>query len=240
MALTVGYVGATGRDLGFGGSNPMGININQIDPEVARAAFPGPQRHVECGGASAPRCRTRSLGLPARASSAPQATIQAGQLLRPFPQFGDVFEFESHRGGQPAVSRRDLRARQARHAVWGGRLSYTWSSTKDNQFGQDSTFQTNTATPAEQLRSRRRIRRQQLRLAASHHPGADRQVPRRRQRRCEPLLLSGWNASAVVEMVSGAPLNAVMSSGASDANLGLVRRPAAAQPDRRSEHRRER
>ena len=42
MAVTVGYVGATGRDLGFGGSNPIGININQIDPEVARRVFPGP------------------------------------------------------------------------------------------------------------------------------------------------------------------------------------------------------
>src|SRR5262249_2622241 len=31
----------------------------------------------------------------------------------------------------------------------------------------------------------------------------------------------GWNISAVVELVSGPPLNAVMSSGTSDANLGL-------------------
>jgi hypothetical protein len=31
----------------------------------------------------------------------------------------------------------------------------------------------------------------------------------------------GWNVSAVVELVSGGPLNAVLSSGASDANLGL-------------------
>src|SRR5262249_58098013 len=33
--------------------------------------------------------------------------------------------------------------------------------------------------------------------------------------------LGGWTASAIVELVSGGPLNAVMSSGASDANLGL-------------------
>jgi hypothetical protein len=35
------------------------------------------------------------------------------------------------------------------------------------------------------------------------------------------MLLGGWMASAIVELVSGSPLNAVMSSGASDANLGL-------------------
>ena len=35
------------------------------------------------------------------------------------------------------------------------------------------------------------------------------------------LLLGGWTASAIVELVSGSPLNAVMSEGVSDANLGL-------------------
>ena len=34
-------------------------------------------------------------------------------------------------------------------------------------------------------------------------------------------LLGGWTASAIVELVSGSPLNAVLSSGASDQNLGL-------------------
>ncbi len=42
MAVTLGYTGATGRDIGFGGTNSTAININQIDPAVARAAFPGP------------------------------------------------------------------------------------------------------------------------------------------------------------------------------------------------------
>jgi trimeric autotransporter adhesin len=44
IALTVGYIGATGRDIGFAGTNSSStaININQIDPAVARAAFPGP------------------------------------------------------------------------------------------------------------------------------------------------------------------------------------------------------
>jgi hypothetical protein len=35
------------------------------------------------------------------------------------------------------------------------------------------------------------------------------------------MLAGGWNASAVVEMVSGPPLNAVMSSATSTSNLGL-------------------
>ena len=35
------------------------------------------------------------------------------------------------------------------------------------------------------------------------------------------LFLDGWNASAVVELVSGSPLNAVMTAGTSESNLGL-------------------
>ena len=34
-------------------------------------------------------------------------------------------------------------------------------------------------------------------------------------------LLGGWTASAIVELVSGSPLNAVMSGEISDANRGL-------------------
>ena len=42
MAITIGYQGATGRNLGFAGTNNVGININQIDPAVARQLFPAP------------------------------------------------------------------------------------------------------------------------------------------------------------------------------------------------------
>ena len=50
------------------------------------------------------------------------------------------------------------------------------------------------------------------------------------------MLLSGWNASAVVELVSGSPLNAVLSSGVSNTQPRALRRPAAANLIRRSEH----
>ena len=49
MAVTIGYMGATGRDLGFAGTNNVGLNINQIDPAVARQVAPAP------GGAGTPQ-----------------------------------------------------------------------------------------------------------------------------------------------------------------------------------------
>ena len=39
--------------------------------------------------------------------------------------------------------------------------------------------------------------------------------------RAAAALLGGWTASAIVELVSGSPLNAVLSSGTSTRNLGL-------------------
>ena len=75
------------------------------------------------------------------------------------------------------------------------------------------------------------------RIASSSRRFSGSRTPARRHR---GLFLDGWNASAVVELVSGAPLNAVMSAGASDGQPRAVRRPAAAQPGRRSEHLRQR
>ena len=99
MAVTVGYVGATGRDLGFGGSAPVGININQVDPEVARRVFPGPNGtwNAAALNASVPN---PFFGIAGTGEFGERATIQAGQLLRPYPQFGDVFEFERTEGGK--------------------------------------------------------------------------------------------------------------------------------------------
>ena len=141
MALTVGYIGATGRDLGYGGSNPIAININQIDPNVARAVFPGPN-----GTWDAARLREQVpnpfFGVSGAGSFASLPTIAAGQLLRPFPQFNDVNAFEATEGGRRQYHGATFVLDKRVVGRWGGRLSYTWSTTKDNQFGQDNTYLT--------------------------------------------------------------------------------------------------
>jgi len=102
----------------------------------------------------------------------------------------------------------------------GGRYRYNWSQTKDNQFGESSAYQVRTAVPqnaydldAEYGLSNfdsphRIILAPIVRIPGPSSGGAAR-------------LLGGWTASAIVELVSGSPLNAVMSGGTSDANLGL-------------------
>src|SRR6185295_12402550 len=97
MAVTIGYVGATGRDIGFGGTVDAAININQIDPAVARARFPA------AGGGWDAAALRRSVpnpffGLAAMGELGTSPTILQGQFLRPFPEFGNILMHETTAG----------------------------------------------------------------------------------------------------------------------------------------------
>ena len=218
MAVTIGYQGATGRDLGFAGTNNVGLNINQIDPELARQMFPAPG-----GGwnAAALRQSVRNpfFGIPEAGELGTRETVPLGQLLRPFPQFGDVTMFERTDGGkrQYHAVTLELEKRLGRR-WWGGRYSYTWSRLEDNQFGEDSAYQTRTATPQD-------VYNLDAEYSISNFDSPHRIILAPIIRFPDPSrhvqLLGGWTVSAIVELVSGSPLNAVVSEGVSDANLGL-------------------
>jgi hypothetical protein len=224
MALEVGYIGGTGRDLGFGGSSNTAININQIDPAVARATFPAGDGRWDAA-ALRQSIPNPFFGIPEAGEFGTRPTIQRGQLLRPFPQFGDLNMFERTEGGRRQYHglslKLDKRLGMDRWGFWGGRFSYVWSSTKDNQFGENSVFQARLATPQNYYdldaeygpanfdSPHRVILAPIVRIPG---PSGDGLAYR---------LLGGWTASAIAEFVSGSPLNAVMSGGASDQNLGL-------------------
>jgi hypothetical protein len=219
MAVTVGYMGATGRDLGFAGTNNVGLNINQIDPAVAQRLFPAAN-----GGWDAAALRQQVpnpfFGVPGAGELGGLQTVARGQLLRPYPQFQDVNVFERTEGGE-----RQFHAvtfvldKRLSRSMWGGRYSYTWSRLEDNQFGEDSAYQTRTAVP-------QNVYDLDAEYGISNFDSPHRIVLAPIIRFPEPernaLWLGGWSVSAIVEMVSGSPLNAVMSSGVSDANLGLL------------------
>ncbi len=106
---------------------------------------------------------------------------------------------------------------------WGGRFSYTFSKTEDNQFGEASIFQNRTALPQNNYdldaeygvsnfdSPHRIILAPIFKLPNS---SSDSGVAK--------WLLNGWNASAVVELVSGSPLECGPTAPApQSANLGL-------------------
>jgi hypothetical protein len=223
MAVTIGYIGATGRDIGFGGTSDATININQIDPVVARQLFPA------AGGGWDPAKLRESVpnpffGIGVAGELGTTATIQRGQLLRPFPEFGDIFMHQTTADSRRQYNALSLRLdkRVGGTNWWGGRYSYTFSRTMDNQFGQGNTYQSRTATPQNNYDLA-------AEYAISNFDSPHRivlapivQLPSPKDTRSAAYaLLGGWNASAVVELVSGPPLNAVLSGGKSSANLGL-------------------
>ena len=129
MAIGFEYSGATGRDLGLGGTNDGVININQLDP-----------RHLALGSALLENVPNPFFGLPeGEGFNVTNATLQRRQLLRPFPQFGDILMRQSTLGKSQyhaAILKLDKRVSNG----WGARINYTWSRLKDNQFGESNFF----------------------------------------------------------------------------------------------------
>jgi hypothetical protein len=219
--LLLSYSGATGRDLDFGGTSNVPININQIDPALARQLFPAPGGgwDVEALRAQVPN---PFFGVAAAGALGAAPTIAQGQLLRPFPQFLDVNMRESTAGGRrqyhAAIASLEKRFGAS---GWGGRFSYVWSRMRDNQFGEVNVYAV--ASPVPQNHHDLSAEYSVSHLDAPHRIvlAPVFRIPGPTGRRLGPWL-NGWTASAIAELVSGPPLNAVMSPSTSSLNLGLV------------------
>ncbi len=132
IAVGFEYSGATGRNLGLGGSNDAFININQLDP-----------RHLALGTALTQQVPNPFFGLPAgQGFSVNSPTITRAQSLRPFPQFGNVL-MRQNTGGKNQYHAAIFKFEKRMSQGWGGRVNYTWSRMKDNQFGETNAYSRN-------------------------------------------------------------------------------------------------
>ena len=220
LAITVGYTGATGRDIGFGGTSNVALNINQINPCNLPAAL------GSCTSWDAAALRESIpnpfFGVAGAGELSSRATVQRGQLLRPFPQFGNINMRETTEGGRRQYHAVTFELDKRMTDWWGGDFNYTWSRTEDNQFGESSTFLERTNIPQNSYDL-------DAEYGISNFDSPHRIILAPRVRLPGPAdqgggayaLLGGWTMSAIVELVSGSPLNAVLSSSASSRNLGL-------------------
>jgi hypothetical protein len=128
MVAGIGYIGSTTRRIGVGGNDSDVVNINQLDP-----------RFQSLGTALSESVPNPYFGNPAFGAFANQETITRGQLLRPYPQFGDLLahQVSEGRGQYHSVV---LRLERPMVGGWGGRISYTYSKSKNNIFGETNAF----------------------------------------------------------------------------------------------------
>jgi hypothetical protein len=128
MTVSVGYAGLTGRNLSWGGSGNALININQLDPKY--------QTLVDNTLKLVPN---PFFGVPAAGQFATRQTIEIGQLLRPFPEFGNVYMQQST-GAKSQYNAAILELRKRVTGLWGGSFNYTYSRLDDDQFGESNYY----------------------------------------------------------------------------------------------------
>jgi hypothetical protein len=135
VSVSVGYTGAKGDNLSWAGSNSGStngyININQIDPKYQTQL-----------ASTSTLVANPFFGIPAAGQFASRQTIEIGQLLRPFPQFGNVYMMQST-GAHSMYNAAIFQLRRRSTGWWGGTFSYTYSRLNDNQFGESNYYSSN-------------------------------------------------------------------------------------------------
>jgi hypothetical protein len=129
MAVTFSYVGARGDHLPLGGTVDTPVNINQLDPKYLALGSAVLNQQVA----------NPFFGVAGAGAFATQATLSRGQLLRPFPQFGNINMLQVSEGVNRYNAAVIELSKRATHG-WGGRFSYTYSVLKDNQIGETNFF----------------------------------------------------------------------------------------------------
>jgi hypothetical protein len=137
MALTFTYMGAKGDHLALGGSNEVPVNWNQLDP-----------KYLALGSAAlSTQLPNPFLGNPnVPASLSTPATLARSQLLKPFPQFSNVYARQVTEGMNQYNAGIVEWTRRVSHG-WGGRMSYTYSVLKDNQIAETNFYSAVAGTP---------------------------------------------------------------------------------------------
>jgi hypothetical protein len=224
LSVSVAYIGSSGRRLTVAGN----VNINQLDPAYLRPDL------VTQMTQNVPN---PFFGNPNAGSFATRATLPRNQLLRPFPQFGNVNMAESNHGkSQYHAGVVQIRKRMT---WWSGSFSYTFSRLWDNQFGQGNYYTTapgllNSYTFDEQSSYFDPDSEYHRSLLDSPHKLAltpTVQLPFGEGRRflngggITNAIFGNWTISAVIQMQSGFPIGVSQNTNTNSYMLGANQRP---------------
>ncbi|MEO8679655.1 MAG: TonB-dependent receptor [Vicinamibacterales bacterium] len=218
FALTLGYIGSRAQGLALGGTVDATININQLDPQ-----------YMALGTALQQPVANPFFGRPEFGAQSTSPTIARGQLLRPYPQFGQVraHRVSAARSHYDAVV---VSAERRQHAGWSARVNYTYSVLKDNQSGEGNAF-TNAVQAAIDNRDLEREYGYSVRDAPHRlNVTATVDLPFGEGRRwlsrggAVNAVLGGWSVSVIGFYQSGFPVAIIQNAGAG-ATFGFGQRP---------------
>ena len=218
LAVGFEYNGATGRQLGLGGSNDGTLNINQLDP-----------RHLALGATALnEQVPNRFAGL-LPGTNLNGATVSRAQSLRPFPQFNNIVMRQTT-SGKNQYHAGIVKLEKRMSNGWGGRINYTYSRLKDNQFGEGNAYSaTNGNAPnAYDLESEYVVGLLDVPHKMVFSPIIE--LPfgegkRWAQSGVGAAILGDWTISSIVAFESGFPFSVANSSNTLSAYGFLVQRP---------------
>jgi trimeric autotransporter adhesin len=213
----IGYIGSRSERLAMGGNDSGVININQLDP-----------KYLALGSALLDQVPNPFFGDARFGSFADTSTISRGQLLRPYPQFGDLLAHQVS-AGRARYHSLILRLERRIANGWGGRINYTFASNKTNVFGEHNQFSSDSNSLSRPLDS--------YNLDAEYSNSVTEQPHRLnfaltgelpfgkgKSRLSEPglarTLLGGWAITAIGYFQSGFPVVVIQSNN----NTGIFSR----------------
>ncbi len=219
IAVGFEYSGATGRNLGLGGSNDGVLNINQLDPSF-----------LALGSALTQQVPNPFFGNPAgQGFAVTSPTISRAQSLRPFPQFGNIL-MRQNTGGKNQYHAAIFKFEKRVSNGWGGRINYTWSRLEDNQFGEGNSYSdTNgNAQNAYDLDAEYALSLLDVPHKLVFSPVVE--LPfgegkRWAQSGVGNVLLGGWTLSSIVAFESGFPISVSNNSNNLSSAFFRVQRP---------------
>jgi len=219
MAVSLAYAGNRGDHLHLGGSGVALVNINQLDP-----------KYLSLGAALQQQVPNPFFGISQAGAFATQPTLARGQLMRPFPQFGDVMETQVTEGRSRyhAVT---AKLERRLSSGWGGRFSYIWSRLNDNQFAETNFFSSlnNGGLPLNGYDLEAEYARSLLDTPHAVIFAPIVQLPfgqgqRWLTGRLGNALLGGWTISSITEFRSGFPMNIAQNTD-NTGSFGGTQRP---------------
>lgn len=219
IVVSVGYVGARSERLSIGGTNSQVVNINQLDP-----------KHFALGSQLLERVPNPMFGNPAFGAFSRLREIARGQLLRPYPQFGNVF---AHQVSEGFARYNALVLKFERRITrgWGANINYTYSVNKDNLFGEANYFANNVPSALNNFDLRKGEFAHSL-LETPHRLNISGvvELPFGKGRRwlnrggVVDILLGGWQVAAVGSYQSGFPA-AIVQNNNNSGLFGSSQRP---------------